>query len=187
MQGNCSEGLALPPAVGTLVSPLRPGQCVLVSQSDLFTVNVTQIWIDGLFLRVAHPTLSPSDDRRQWKFASLIGLTPGKSASSGGPRMQGEHYITNVTFEGDGRGPSTALWADSDAYVQGTHLYLLPLHALLACMLHLHASGCTRAAAMMVRWVSEAPCMQTVRSRCSAVAGTQAVRSAVRRCWCGRR
>lgn len=111
MQGNCSAALTPPLEAGELAVPLRAGQCVLVADSDLFLVTAQEIWIDNLLLRLAWPNLAPSDTTRKNQYATLIGLS--KLAAPG------EHYITRVTFQGDGLGPGVGIWADSQGYVEG--------------------------------------------------------------------
>eukprot|EP00892_Ulva_mutabilis_P002846 jgi/Ulvmu1/12562/UM091_0003.1 len=118
IRGNCSADLPLPPAGGDLALSLRPRQCVLVSETDMFTVTAAQFWMDNLYLRVVHPLLALGDPGRAGLFASLLELAPGVATVPGAPRPQGEHYVSNVTFEGDGFGPSTGIWADSDVYVE---------------------------------------------------------------------
>jgi hypothetical protein len=33
----------------------------------------------------------------------------------------GARYFTNITFQGDGLGPTVGIWADEDVYAEGTH------------------------------------------------------------------
>lgn len=111
MQGNCSTSKGVPPEAGDLAVAMRAGQCVIVVAADLFVVRSPQLWMDNLYIRLAIPTLAVGDEQRKNKFASLVGFPPLKEPA--------EHYLTRMTFEGDGDGPSCGVWADSEAYIEG--------------------------------------------------------------------
>ena len=69
------------------------------------------MWLDNLYLRAV--AVNPPAER---KF-HYIGLV-GSAALKWPLRGQGRRFMTRVTLQGDGLGPTTGLWADEATYAE---------------------------------------------------------------------
>ena len=113
MQGNCDESalpdLDLPPSHAPL-RPLKPGQCLLLANNNLFEVNGTKLWIDNLHIRL---TVARDD-----QFSHLVEV---RGAS-------GELWMTNMSIQGNGDGVRDCwacglyAWEAGKTYVSGVLL-----------------------------------------------------------------
>ena len=125
VQGNCSADKLTPTGI-TLTNEINRnrGQCLVVTETDLFHLGDRAVWLDNLFLKIAFR--STTGDRSS-KWPNLISVPPADT-------KQGERYVTRVTLEGDGVGPAGGLWADSDILIQGEKL--ISAAVLPACNQH---------------------------------------------------
>lgn len=113
MQGNC-EGLAPPsPYLDPSHVPLRPllpRQCLLLADDDLLIVYSSQVWLDGLYVRLTTPR-----DTETGLFGSFISLGTNES----------QVWMTDVTLQGNGNGMrvcdecALSVWLEGSAYAQG--------------------------------------------------------------------
>jgi hypothetical protein len=93
MQGNCtSSPPALPAPQGPPLLPLRPGQCVLLTDKRVFestdTVQPQSLWIANLYLRA----LSDPDITGEAPSNNMVALF----------HASGKVWLDNVVFQGQG-------------------------------------------------------------------------------------
>ena len=81
------------------LAPIKPSQCLIVTDIDLLTVRHRSVWLDNLYLRLRRSERSPTP--------LLVTVDP-----------PGELYMTNVTMQGDSVGPCQALVARSPTLLQ---------------------------------------------------------------------
>jgi hypothetical protein len=84
------------------MEPLRPGQCLLITNGGIFTVSKGKLWLDRVYIRFRQ-----SHETRQ---SSLV--------SAGSP---GQLWMSGVTIQGDGVRLCEGLYVDSSAYIEGAH------------------------------------------------------------------
>ena len=71
-----------------------------------------RLWFDNLYLRaVFHNTENPDRDSH---YIGLAGMAPLKWPLTG----RGARYVTRVTIQGDGVGPTMGIWADENVYAE---------------------------------------------------------------------
>lgn len=71
-----------------------------------------RLWFDNLYLRaVFHNTENPD---RGSHYIGLAGMPPLKWPLTG----RGARYVTRVTIQGDGVGPTMGIWADENVYAE---------------------------------------------------------------------
>lgn len=115
VQGECTgASLENLPELSPGLTSLKSGQCVVLGHEDLMVIWSPDIWLDNLYLR-AHYKLLVTDVPREDTFISLAGLPPVE-----GPRLgTTTRYFTNMTFQGDGKGPTVGVFADEPTYIEG--------------------------------------------------------------------
>lgn len=119
VQGNCTEppsqallsraGLAPGPgetSTAVPLIPLKPGQCLLLTDSSALYVRQGPLWVDNIYfrLRTTERTLSAEFE------PALVSVTDGPT---------GQVYLTNVTLQGSNSAASTGLYVSSSAYSAG--------------------------------------------------------------------
>lgn len=75
---------------------------------------VFRMWYDNLYLRAVFHNTPLEQQNRQTHYIGLAGLAPLKWPLRG----LGARYITRVTLQGDGLGPTMGVWADESAYLE---------------------------------------------------------------------
>lgn len=118
MQGDCA-GASLDdlPKLTPGLAPLKLGQCVVLGHEDLMAFATPDIWVDNLYLRTHFKTVK-AGVTRETTFIGLAAVGPLK-----GPRMgTATRYFTNMTFQGDDKGPTMGLFSDEPTYIESTCL-----------------------------------------------------------------
>lgn len=70
------------------------------------------MWLDNVYLRAV--AVNPPTPDRRYHFIGLAG-----SAAARWPlRGHARRFLTRVTLQGDGLGPTTGLWADEPSYAE---------------------------------------------------------------------
>jgi hypothetical protein len=116
LQGECAsepsaELLTVPTGSADILT-LKPKQCLLLASEDVFSLITSSIWLDNLYVRVIDP--SDGAERKDW-FPAIVAIKPAISSQN-----NSDLYMTNVTFQGDGLGPTVGLGAaGANVYVQG--------------------------------------------------------------------
>jgi hypothetical protein len=91
LQGNCDESTAegLVTVNGTPLEELTPKQCLIVTDTSLFSVTVGTLWLDNLYIRHHLPEEQADPDIvRTGALVSVAG--------------EGRLYMTDVILQGDG-------------------------------------------------------------------------------------
>eukprot|EP00892_Ulva_mutabilis_P000483 jgi/Ulvmu1/10435/UM062_0032.1 len=107
IRGRCDtpplQSLSAPLSDVADLAPLKPAQCLIVTDIDLMTVQHRSVWLDNVYLRL----------RRSQRSATPLMVTVDPP---------GELYMTNVTMQGDSVGPCQALVVRSPALLQDSRL-----------------------------------------------------------------
>jgi hypothetical protein len=107
LQGNCS---ANPPAEllaslsDTVLEPLLPGQCLLVTDGDLFDIMENDLWLDSVYIRLKRTN---RDSLPSFVYVDANGAL----------------FMTAVTLQGDdsATGQCGALTVHSRVFAKGAH------------------------------------------------------------------
>ena len=117
MQGNCLAAAApefVPISDAAPLRPMLPGQCLVVADHDVIVMKNAKIWVDNLFVRLAHDTdtavggLQSDVDNFMWLQGDTMQL-----------------FMTNVTLQGSGMGIKDLnnvvhVESESAVYLEGT-------------------------------------------------------------------
>lgn len=89
--------------------PLKPGQCLLLTDASAMYVRNGNFWLNNVYIR-----LRTTDRTRSAEFhPALVSVTDAPI---------GRLYMTNVTLQGSSIQASTGLYIASGAYIAGAHL-----------------------------------------------------------------
>eukprot|EP00892_Ulva_mutabilis_P005951 jgi/Ulvmu1/3728/UM173_0001.1 len=129
IQGNCTQpppeallaraGL-LPDspdaAIAAKMRPLKPGQCLLLSDANVLYARNGRLWLSNVYIRMR----TTERTRTAALHPSLISVTDAPS---------GRLYMTNVTLQGSSNFPSTGLYITSAAYIADSEFLNLGMSA----------------------------------------------------------
>lgn len=116
MQGNCSPeavGTALLQQLPSLISgrvhlpPLKPLQCLLLTQATPFLSVKGSLWIDNLYLSAVRRYAAPELSMIQ--YAAEVELDPESRVHVVSGEVGQPMFVTNTTFVGEGRGSVRAI------------------------------------------------------------------------------
>jgi hypothetical protein len=121
MQGKCTtqpDAANFPSMNGVPLVRTTTGQCLLLSYDHLMGVVSKSFWADNLYLRTA----LPGGDDRQYQspwLATVTGAPYGHQTPD--ETSTAYTYLTNMIFQGDGKGSTGGISAGVNVFVSGSH------------------------------------------------------------------